>query len=131
MIFQPNIIIDAKYGSLWYLELNLNSIFSLIKNVPILIDFLILRKNSKPILLKACRNVVNMSKKHNQNPIGNISLLFNKLNLAYNESIADVDNAQTDCFDYLKHKIVVSIDQKDMLTNFFDFFEEDKVGLED
>lgn len=127
VIFQPNIIIDAIYGSLWYLQLNLDCIFDLIKTVPILIDFLILRKNSKPILLKASRNVVSMSRKYNQNPIANLSLLFNKLNLAYKESISVHENTQNDSFDYLKHKIVVSIDQKDMLTNFFEYFEQDKV----
>ncbi|KAI2801546.1 hypothetical protein BLOT_011100 [Blomia tropicalis] len=128
-IFQPNIIIDAKYGCLWLLQLNLLNIYGLIKNVPILIDFLLLRKNSKSIILKVCRNVVKMSKEHNQNPIGNLSLLFNKLNLAYKESTSENNQSalQADSFDYLRHKIAVTIDQRDMLTHFFEFFEEDKI----
>lgn len=128
VIFQPNIIIDAKYGCLWLLQLNLESVFELIKNVPILIDFLILRKNSKPIILKVCRNVVRISEKYCQNPIGNISLLFNKLNLAYKESLNEAQASHhPDNFDYLKHKILVTIDQKDILSHFFEFFEEDQV----
>lgn len=130
-IFQPNIIIDAKYGCLWFLQINLQFIFELIKNVPILIDFLLLRKNSKAIILKVCRNVVSMSKQHNQNPIGNLSLIFNKLNLAYKESLIEASKTDTlqnsDVFDYLKYKIAVTIDQRDMLTHFFEFFEDDNI----
>lgn len=79
--------------------------------------------------MKVCRNVVKMSKEHNQNPIGNLSLLFNKLNLAYKESTSENNQSalQADSFDYLRHKIAVTIDQRDMLTHFFEFFEEDKV----
>lgn len=68
-----------------------------------------------------------MSKKHDQNPIGNLSLLFNKLNLAYKESLAEAESTNADVFDYLKHKIAVTIDQRDMLTHFFEFFQEDQV----
>lgn len=129
VLFQPNIIIDVKYGCLWLLQLNLDSVFEIIKNVPILIDFLILRKNSKPIILKVCRNVVSMSNKYNQNPIGNLSLIFNKLNLAYKESEFEaVKTNLQDNFDYLKHKVLVTIDQRDILSHFFEFFEEDHVS---
>ena len=107
--------------------MNLNFIYELIKSVPILIDFLLLRKNSKSIILKVCRNVVKLSKMHNQNPIGNLSLLFNKLNLAYKESSTEHESTNVDIFDYLKHKIAITIDQRDMLTHFFEYFQEDKV----
>lgn len=133
-IFQPNIIIDAKYGCLWFLQVNLQFIFELIKNVPILIDFLLLRKNSKAIILKVCRNVVAMSRRHGQNPIGNLALIFNKLNLAYKESLVEAAKVDTavgplnggDVFDYLKHKIAVTIDQRDMLTHFFEYFDNEE-----
>ncbi|KAH7645289.1 regulator of MON1-CCZ1 complex protein bulli isoform X2 [Dermatophagoides farinae] len=139
VIFQPNIIIDAKYGCLWFLELNLEFMERLIKNVPILIDFLLLRRNSKSIILKVCRNIVNISKKYGQNPIGNLSLVFNKLNLTYKESL--INNRQnktmtttmlmtiesSSSFDYIRHKTMTTIDQKDILSNFFEYFTEDRI----
>mgnify|MGYP002714323420 FL=1 len=111
----------------------------LIKNVPILIDFLLLRRNSKSIILKVCRNIVNISKKYGQNPIGNLSLVFNKLNLTYKESL--INNRQnktmtttmlmtiesSSSFDYIRHKTMTTIDQKDILSNFFEYFTEDRI----
>lgn len=126
VIFQPNIIIDAKYGCLWFLELNLEAVFGVINNVPILIDFFLLRKNSKSIILKVCRNVVHISKKYGQNAIGNLSVIFNKLNLALKESLTEKDNySEKDRF--TDDKTLVIIDQKDILSSFFEYFEEDKV----
>lgn len=133
-IFQPNIIIDAKYGCLWFLELNFDPIEDLIRNVPILIDFLLLRKKSKSIILRVCRNVVPISGKFKQNPIGNFCLIFNKLNLALKKSKNPDNNLEKsssksiDNFDNLKQKHLVHIDQKDILSNFFEFFGEDKVS---
>lgn len=106
--------------------------------MPILIDFLLLRKNSKAIILKVCRNVVAMSRRHGQNPIGNLALIFNKLNLAYKESLVEAAKVDTavgplnggDVFDYLKHKIAVTIDQRDMLTHFFEYFDNEEEGEE-
>lgn len=129
-MFQPNIIIDAKFGYMWFLQLKLDHIDEQITNVPILIDFLILRKNSKQSILNVCRNVVAISRAHKQNVIGNVALLFNKLNMAYKESWNSVEptNLSQDTFSYLKHKIAITIDQKDVLTHFFEMFQEDCVG---
>nr|XP_027201920.1 regulator of MON1-CCZ1 complex-like [Dermatophagoides pteronyssinus] len=130
VIFQPNIIIDAKYGCLWFLELNLEFIERLIKNVPILIDFLLLRRNSKQNILKVCRNIVRISKKYGQNPIGNLSLVFNKLNLTYKESFSNTNtpmDSSSSSFDYVRQKTRTTIDQKDILSNFFDYFTEDDI----
>ncbi|OTF73383.1 Mic1-like protein, partial [Euroglyphus maynei] len=131
VIFQPNIIIDAKYGCLWFLELNLEFIERMIKNVPILIDFLLLRRNSKSNILKVCRNIVRISKKYGQNPIGNLSLVFNKLNLTYKESLMKRKNGgntpMVESFDYVRQKTTTTIDQKDILSNFFEYFTEDRI----
>lgn len=74
--------------------------------------------------------MVRLSEEHNQNPIGNLALIFNKLNLAYKESLQNADQGQLNemTFDYLKHKVAVVIDQKDILSKFFEYFEEDGIS---
>ncbi|XP_063993952.1 regulator of MON1-CCZ1 complex isoform X2 [Diachasmimorpha longicaudata] len=59
VVFQPNIVIDAKLGCLWYIELRLDCLVQLIDDKVQLVEFLLQRKNSKQILLQLLQSYVN------------------------------------------------------------------------
>ncbi len=127
VIFQPNIIIDARLGCLWFLQINLDQTIELVTSIPLLIDFLMLRRNSKSVILKVCKNsIIGSAEENMRNRLGNMSLIFNKLNSAYKEAIAmDFNSNQTNC-DSGKQKLRTIIDQTDIFQNVFSIFEEQK-----
>lgn len=51
VIFQPNIVIDARLGSMWYVYLKLDSLCSLITNKDKLVEFILQRSNGRTTLL--------------------------------------------------------------------------------
>jgi hypothetical protein len=127
VIFQPNIIIDARLGCLWFLQINLDQTIELVTSIPLLIDFLMLRRNSKSVILKVCKNsIIGSAEENMRNRLGNMSLIFNKLNSSYKEAIAmDFNSNQTNC-DSGKLKLRTIIDQTDIFQNVFSIFEEQK-----
>lgn len=52
VVFQPNIIIDAKLGCLWHIDLCLYNLCSLISDLEICTQVLLKRTNGKDVLLK-------------------------------------------------------------------------------
>ena len=87
-VFQPNVIVDGSAGCLWTLELSLDSICKMLSSPSTLVDFLLLRKNSKHNLIKVCRDAIRGDIfVTNANALGMITLIFNKLNRAYREHI--------------------------------------------
>ncbi|XP_050473934.1 regulator of MON1-CCZ1 complex isoform X3 [Bombus huntii] len=79
VVFQPNIIIDAKLGCLWYIELKLESLTRLITDKVLLVEFLMQRTNTKYILIHVLQNFMM------QLPISlmDMPIIFNKLNSVY------------------------------------------------
>ncbi|XP_043520144.1 regulator of MON1-CCZ1 complex [Frieseomelitta varia] len=79
VVFQPNIIIDAKLGCLWYIELKLESLVKLITDKVLLVEFLMQRTNTKYILIHILQNFMM------QLPISlmDMPIIFNKLNSVY------------------------------------------------
>ena len=79
VVFQPNIIIDAKLGCLWYIELKLESLARLITDKVLLVEFLMQRTNTKYILIHVLQNFMM------QLPISlmDMPIIFNKLNSVY------------------------------------------------
>ncbi|XP_003492656.1 regulator of MON1-CCZ1 complex isoform X2 [Bombus impatiens] len=79
VVFQPNIIIDAKLGCLWYIELKLESLTRLITDKVLLVEFLMQRTNTKYILIHVLQNFMM------QLPVSlmDMPIIFNKLNSVY------------------------------------------------
>lgn len=88
IMFLPNVIIDAKLGCFWYMQLNLNESGDLkpfleIENEHIkLTEFLLNRKNTKPHLLNACRNLI-----RGKSSLKLIEQVFAKINEFYKFSL--------------------------------------------
>lgn len=61
VVFVPNIIIDAKMGFLWRLNIDLDHLSREFKQSDRLIEFLMLRKNSRAVLLRALQRILSVS----------------------------------------------------------------------
>ncbi|KAG6801059.1 regulator of MON1-CCZ1 complex isoform X1 [Apis mellifera caucasica] len=85
VVFQPNIIIDAKLGCLWYIELKLESLVKLITDKVLLVEFLMQRTNTKYILIHVLQNFMM------QLPISlmDMPIIFDKLNSVYRNYLED------------------------------------------
>ncbi|XP_076305323.1 regulator of MON1-CCZ1 complex protein bulli [Tachypleus tridentatus] len=113
IVFQPNIVIDAKLGCMWYVQIQLEPLVDRIADKCLLIDFLLLRKSSKDVILKVCRKGI---LPESQLPLVDLARIFDKLNRvyrAYAESEAAYQRVQG-----------MVIDQSDMYTHVFSVFEE-------
>ncbi|XP_003748124.1 regulator of MON1-CCZ1 complex [Galendromus occidentalis] len=74
VVFQPNIIIDAKIGLLWRLTLNPERLSHLIRPAERLIDFLLLRKNCQKIILQSMKRIV-----AEETPLKTIATIMGKI----------------------------------------------------
>ncbi|XP_066997555.1 regulator of MON1-CCZ1 complex [Anabrus simplex] len=82
VVFQPNIVIDAKLGCLWYVELCLEPLVDLIPDRCLLIDFLMQRRDSKPVIIQVLQDILRPTEK-NRGYLVVISELFDHLNEVY------------------------------------------------
>lgn len=81
MLFQPNIVIDAKLGCMWYLHLDIESLCTLISDRIRLTEFLLQRNNGKQALLKVLRQLVD--DQYNGAFLPVLETIFNKINKVY------------------------------------------------
>ncbi|RWS28618.1 uncharacterized protein B4U80_07231 [Leptotrombidium deliense] len=126
VVFQPNIIIDAKLGYMWLLQINLLPLCRMMSNDSLLFDFLLLRSNSKPVILNICRDIVGKKMfDGSSNVLGKIAFLFKKLNTLYKEAMT------TNNSDGICTKSCTVVDQTDMLSSIFCIFEEQTTELND
>lgn len=125
VVFQPNIIIDPMLGCLWYVILNNEPITDIISDKSLLIDFLLLRCNSKPIILRVCHDGVSPS---SQLPLPTISKIFDKLNIIYKQysDMQKVDSSKSSSQNSLSLRNTAIIDQSDIYTHVFTIFESNK-----
>lgn len=98
------------------LQINLSFVCKSFHSRPQLIDFLMMRRNSKNVILDVCKNAI-ISNESNQ--LGNLSLIFNKLNQAFKET--KTNDANSNIY-YMKNRSTV--DQCDMFTSVFAIFTE-------
>lgn len=82
VVFQPNIIIDAKLGCLWFVKLSLQPLVHHFKDKCLLVDFLLQRSNSKPVLLQVCREALSCD---GQLGLEQIATIFDKINATHQE----------------------------------------------
>ncbi|XP_014089922.2 regulator of MON1-CCZ1 complex [Bactrocera oleae] len=81
VLFQPNIVIDAKLGCMWYLNLNVEQLCTLISDRIRLTEFLLQRTNGKQALLKIVHQMVDEQYKGTLLPV--LETIFNKINKVY------------------------------------------------
>lgn len=81
VLFQPNIVIDAKLGCLWYVKLRLKSLCSLITDRVKLVELLLHRTNAKVILIDVVKEMLTTQYNGNMLPI--IENVFDRLNVVY------------------------------------------------
>lgn len=84
IVFQPNIIIDAKLGCLWKLEIKLGSLIHMIEDKAKLIDFLLLRSSSKDVIVKVINQAL-LPGHHISMSV--IAQIFDKINTVYADTI--------------------------------------------
>ena len=80
VFFQPNIIVDAQYGVIWKLEVNLQAITSMIPDKCVLIDFLLKRENGKQIILSVCKECLEPGRQVSLSLLGG---MFDRINHAF------------------------------------------------
>nr|XP_054772150.1 regulator of MON1-CCZ1 complex-like [Lytechinus pictus] len=86
VVFQPNIVIDAKLGCLWHISLRLDALVPMIPDKCRLIDFLLLRRESKKVILYVLQTALVPGQHCN---LATIAKIFNKLNEVYRSYLAE------------------------------------------
>ncbi|XP_053377581.1 regulator of MON1-CCZ1 complex-like isoform X2 [Mercenaria mercenaria] len=122
IVFQPDIVIDAKLGCLWHVERKLVPLVTMIPDKCRLIKFLLQRQNSKSVILDVCKQML-LPGQQARLPV--ISRVVDMLNQGYKtyldaemQALASDSAAQPDV-----HRRVI-IDQSDMYTNVFSVLED-------
>lgn len=128
VIFPPDVILDAKLGCFWYLHLQLEPLASLVSDKCRLIDLLLLRHDSRSVILSLCSSILSSPQPAN---IVVAASIFNKLNRVYHSHIEAqmsdvVINAETllsDPENMIAQKSLI-VDQSDMYTHIFSKFAQ-------
>ncbi|XP_015587504.1 regulator of MON1-CCZ1 complex isoform X2 [Cephus cinctus] len=130
VVFQPNIVIDAKLGCLWYIELRLDALVKVIRDKILLVEFLMQRKDAKQILIQVLQSFMT------QMPVSLMEMptIFDKLNSVYRSHLENEIQSQmgtplqsntksvATTLENLKHKLL--IDQSDIYTHILSKFSE-------
>lgn len=81
MLFQPNIVIDARLGCLWFVIIKLESFEQIVSDRVRLVEFLLQRTDGKETLINVLNNIIN--NQYNGMIFPLIENIFNKLNVVY------------------------------------------------
>uniref|UniRef100_A0A8D0AP55 Regulator of MON1-CCZ1 n=1 Tax=Sander lucioperca TaxID=283035 RepID=A0A8D0AP55_SANLU len=81
-VFQPDIIISASEGYLWYLQVKLPPAVILLQDKGKLMDFLLRRRDCKMVILSVCSQILESGEKGSL-PV--VATVFDKLNQVYKE----------------------------------------------
>ena len=114
VFFQPNIIVDAQYGVIWRLWLNLEAISNMMADKCILLKFLLTRSNGKGVILSVCRDCLEPGR---QVSLGILGGMFDQINQA-NKAMYVPESTE--------HKYKVLISQRDIYARLFVPFAERK-----
>jgi len=115
VFFQPDLIIDAQFGVIWRLMLNLEATSNMLPDKSMLIQFLLMRKTGKGVVLNLCRECL---KPGHQVSLGILGGMLDQINMAYKRSTMPSDLV------YKPYKVVIS--QRDMYARVFVPFSEGK-----
>jgi len=126
VVFQPNVIIDARLGCLWFLQLKLDSIINLMHDKIRLVEFFLQRTNGKKQLIQLLQHTI-LSPTHLPPDLNLVAGVFDKLNENY-KSFLDVEMQSQMSLpvhgksEKVFSKGIVLIDQQDLYTNIFSDF---------
>ncbi|XP_001984146.2 regulator of MON1-CCZ1 complex isoform X2 [Drosophila grimshawi] len=81
VLFQPNIVIDAKLGCMWYLNLCIEPLCNLISDRLRLTEFLLQRSSGKQMQLKVVQQLMDEQYKGTLLPV--LETIFDKINKIY------------------------------------------------
>jgi hypothetical protein len=84
VVFQPNIIIDAKLGCLWQVSVELEPLVTMMPDKARLVDFLLLRQDSKNVILSVCKQALVPGRRCN---LQTIARIFDRLNGEFSSSM--------------------------------------------
>ncbi|KAL8612030.1 hypothetical protein ACOMHN_012929 [Nucella lapillus] len=126
VVFQPNIVIDAKLGCLWTLRLSLGPIVTMLPDKVKLIQFLLNRGESKAVLQTVCREMLIPGHQTNLGIISQVYDMLNQVYKAYLETDATMMSTESASSSSSGPRPKVIIDQSDMFTHVFSVFEEHK-----
>ncbi|XP_028515381.1 regulator of MON1-CCZ1 complex [Exaiptasia diaphana] len=129
IVFQPNIIIDAKIGSLWEVILKLEPLVTMIQDKGLLIDFLLLRRDSNMVILAVFKQALIPGRQSN---LTVIAKMFDKVNKIYRAALDNETAAlqgtetgrQTPTKSHISPQTVVS--QRDMYSHVLSMFVDNK-----
>ncbi|XP_069477005.1 regulator of MON1-CCZ1 complex isoform X2 [Ambystoma mexicanum] len=132
IVFQPDIIISASEGYLWYLQVNLPPVVNLLPDKGILMDFLLQRKDCKMVILSVCSQMLSEPER---GPLTVVATVFDKLNLEYKKYLeaeqsytGAIETGQNRGNTLMKRfaRTQAVIDQSDMYTHVLSVFTEKK-----
>uniref|UniRef100_A0A672LY72 Uncharacterized protein n=1 Tax=Sinocyclocheilus grahami TaxID=75366 RepID=A0A672LY72_SINGR len=133
-VFQPDIIISASEGYLWYLQVKLQPTPNLLQDKGKLMDFLLRRRDCKMVILSVCSQMLTGGEK---GILSVVATVFDKLNQVYKEYL-DAEQAYTAAMESGPSRSSTSykkpvrtqavIDQSDMYTHVLSDFTEKKVN---
>ena len=130
VIFPPDVILDAKLGCFWYLHLQLEPLVSLMSDKCRLIDLLLLRRDSKSVILSLCSTILSSPQPAT---LVVADTIFNKLNRVYHshieaqmsDAVSSAETLSSDVDSIVVQKSLV-VDQSDMYTHIFSKFAQSK-----
>ena len=80
IFFQPNIVIDAQFGVIWLLKLNLTAISNMMTDKCNVIQLLLMRNGGKEVIFDVCRESLEPGRQAN---LGILGAMFDQFNHAY------------------------------------------------
>ncbi|XP_019762758.2 regulator of MON1-CCZ1 complex [Dendroctonus ponderosae] len=81
VVFQPNIVIDAKLGCLWHIKLRLSELCQQIKDMSVCTQLALNRTDGKPVLLTLLSDAIKADKPD----MNKLQESFNHINLVYRD----------------------------------------------
>lgn len=108
VFFQPDLIVDAQFGVIWKLALNLEATSNMMTDKSLLIQFLLMRKMGKGVILSVCRDCLEPGRQLSLAILGG---MLDQINIAYKKSAQPPDHVDK------KYKAVIS--QRDMYARVF------------
>ena len=115
VFFQPDLIVDAQYGVIWKLVLNLEATSNMMPDKSMLIQFLLMRRMGKGVVLNLCRECLRPG---HQVSLGIMGSMLDQINMAYKRSTLPPEQVDK------TYKVVIT--QRDMYARVFVPFSECK-----
>eukprot|EP00035_Acanthoeca_spectabilis_P040134 m.67480 g.67480 ORF g.67480 m.67480 type:complete len:663 (+) comp9868_c2_seq1:515-2503(+) len=123
IVFQPDIVIDARLGYLWTLHFNLDRMAELIPSKTKLLKFLLRRGDAKETILRVIFDAI---KPETQCELGVISQMFDQINHIYARRLLGSTTPQGIILPQLGSE-AIAVNQSDMYKGVFLALEDTKI----